>query len=50
MAKRKLEPDELRQLVDAKRESILAELAELAKEDAAAREKEASGRRGTTAR
>jgi hypothetical protein len=41
MAKRKLEPDELRRLVDAERASILGELAELAKEDAVAREKEA---------
>jgi ABC-type oligopeptide transport system substrate-binding subunit len=41
MAKRKLEPDELRRMVDAERVSILSELSELAKEDAAAREKEA---------
>ena len=41
MAKRKLETDELRRLVDAERASILDELSQLAKEDAAAREKEA---------
>jgi hypothetical protein len=41
MAKRKLEPDELRRLVDAERASILEELAQLANEDAVAREKEA---------
>jgi hypothetical protein len=41
LAKRKLEPDELRQLVEAERASILDELSALAKEDAAAREKEA---------
>lgn len=41
MAKQKLETDELRRLVDAERASILDELSQLAKEDAAAREKEA---------
>ena len=41
MAKRKLEPHELRQLVEEERENILAELAKIAEEDEAAREKEA---------
>ncbi len=50
LAKRKLEPDELRQLVDAERASILEELSQLAADDAAAREKGPSGRRVTTAR
>ena len=41
MAKRKLEPHELRQLVEEERENILADLSRLAEEDEAAREKEA---------
>jgi hypothetical protein len=41
MAKRKLVTDELRRLVDAECVSILDELSQLAKEDVAAREKEA---------
>lgn len=41
MAKRKLEPHELRQLVEEERENILADLARIAEEDEAAREKEA---------
>ena len=41
MAKRKLEPHELRRLVEEERENILADLAELAKDDRTAREKEA---------
>ena len=41
MAKRKLEPHELRRLVEEERENILADLAKIAEEDEAAREKEA---------
>ena len=41
MAKRKLEPHELRRLVEEERENILADLARIAEEDVAAREKEA---------
>jgi predicted Rossmann fold nucleotide-binding protein DprA/Smf involved in DNA uptake len=41
VAKRKLEPHELRQLVEEERENILADLARIAEEDEAAREKEA---------
>ena len=41
MAKRKLEPHELRQLVEEERENILADLSRIAEEDEAAREKEA---------
>ena len=41
MAKRKLEPHELRQLVEEERENILADLSKIAEDDEAAREKEA---------
>lgn len=41
MAKRKLEPHELRRLVEEERENILADLADIAEDDRAAREKEA---------
>jgi hypothetical protein len=41
VAKRKLEPHELRQLVEEERENILADLSRIAEEDEAAREKEA---------
>ena len=41
MAKRKLEPHELRRLVEEERVNILADLAKIAEEDEAAREKEA---------
>lgn len=41
MAKRKLEPHELRRLVEEERENILADLAGIAEDDRAAREKEA---------